>query len=100
MSRGRLLVAAGLCLAAAALIRPRARNKAKRMPKPRRKASLVEYLRRRWGERSTWLGLIGIVVSAAGTIALMIPPPWCFVMLAISTLGVVVPDGPALRRDP
>lgn len=49
---------------------------------------IVQYLKARLGERSTWL-LIGSGISTAG----LLPWPWDLVSAVIHTLAALIPDG-------
>lgn len=51
--------------------------------------SLIEYLKARANERSTW-----VVIGGSVTVAAALPWPWSLVSLLVGTIGALVPDGP------
>lgn len=52
------------------------------------------YAKRRLGEKSTWAGISGAVVSAAA-----VAVPWCYVLVAIGILMVIIPEASAPPSD-
>jgi hypothetical protein len=50
--------------------------------------AVLEYLKRRFNERSTYML---IVAGIAGAAALM--PPWSYVSVTVSVVAALVPDG-------
>lgn len=53
-----------------------------------RTRGLVGYIRTRLGERSTYMGMTGIIAGAS-----VIPAPWCYWSIAMGVLGMLIPDG-------
>lgn len=51
---------------------------------------MIQYLKARLDERSTWL-LIGAGITAAAALAW----PWSLVSVIVATIGALVPDGVA-----
>lgn len=49
----------------------------------------MKYIKSRLRERSTW-----VAIGAGITAASVLPAPWSYVFLAISIIGVLVPDSP------
>lgn len=51
---------------------------------------VIGYVRRRLGERSTWMGFFGLMAPVAG-----MPSPWCWLALVMGVAGVLIPDAKA-----
>ena len=49
---------------------------------------VLQYIKARFAERSTWTA-IGVGVTAAAALA----APWSYVFIAISVIGVMTPTG-------
>jgi len=49
---------------------------------------IIQYLKNRITERSTWL-LFGAAISSASAL----PTPWSYIFCVTSMLGALVPDG-------
>jgi hypothetical protein len=50
---------------------------------------MINFLRKRLNERSTWL-LIGMGIAAASQLR----EPWSIVSVVVATIAALIPDGP------